>query len=212
MADVQPLRALHYDLATVGPLDGVVAPPYDVIDAAQRAALAARSPYNVVEIDLPRADDGDAYAHAAQLLASWRAAGAVARLNVDAQLVTLPEHHRGRPDFDVAFHRFVGLEPQPLIVRMIRAVGQRALGIELAMRRAQPALGHARHRLAMLADLAHVFAVGADIADRGENIHVFRGARHPQLEHERACDLGVLCHRRGLERHSGASGVAVRGG
>jgi len=79
MADVQPLRALHYDLATVGPLDGVVAPPYDVIDAAQRAALAARSPYNVVEIDLPRADDGDAYAHAAQLLASWRAAGAVVR-------------------------------------------------------------------------------------------------------------------------------------
>ena len=56
MADVQPLRALHYDLDRVGGLQPVVAPPYDVIDAEQRAALAARSPYNVVEIDLPEAD------------------------------------------------------------------------------------------------------------------------------------------------------------
>ena len=54
MADVQPLRALHYDLAKVGSLDAVAAPPYDVIDAQQRAELVARSPYNVVEIDLPR--------------------------------------------------------------------------------------------------------------------------------------------------------------
>ena len=53
MADVQPLRALHYDLGVVGSLQSVVAPPYDVIDAEQRAALAARSPYNVVSIDLP---------------------------------------------------------------------------------------------------------------------------------------------------------------
>ena len=40
MADVQPLRALHYDQDVVGGLAGVVAPPYDVIDAEQRAELA----------------------------------------------------------------------------------------------------------------------------------------------------------------------------
>src|ERR1700686_884733 len=57
MADVQPLRALHYDLATAGPLADLVAPPYDVIDAEQRAALAARSPFNVVGIDLPTGED-----------------------------------------------------------------------------------------------------------------------------------------------------------
>src|SRR5580700_4992874 len=44
MADVQPLRALHYDTTVVGPLADVVAPPYDVIDASQRAALIGRSP------------------------------------------------------------------------------------------------------------------------------------------------------------------------
>jgi uncharacterized protein (DUF1015 family) len=42
MADVKPLRALHYDPATVSSLQDVVAPPYDVIDPEQRAALAAR--------------------------------------------------------------------------------------------------------------------------------------------------------------------------
>ena len=66
MADVQPLNALHYALDRVGGLPPVVAPPYDVIDAELRARLAARSPYNVVEIDLPQADgDLDPYAHAA---------------------------------------------------------------------------------------------------------------------------------------------------
>ena len=75
MADVSPLRALHYDLDRVGDLAAVVAPPYDVIDPRQRAALAARSPHNVVEIDLPQGEDR--YAVAATRLAAWRAEGAV---------------------------------------------------------------------------------------------------------------------------------------
>src|SRR3954451_12277663 len=81
MADVKPLRALHYDPAVVGALDAVVAPPYDVIDPEQRAQLADRSPYNVVRIDLPEADEpgGDPYAAAAGLLERWQADGAVVR-------------------------------------------------------------------------------------------------------------------------------------
>jgi len=78
MADVEPLRALHYDLARVGGLDAVLAPPYDVVDAEQRAAFAARSPYNVVGIDLPEAPGAaDPYPHAAALLAAWRDDGAL---------------------------------------------------------------------------------------------------------------------------------------
>jgi uncharacterized protein (DUF1015 family) len=74
VADVQPLNALHYALDRVGGLPPVVAPPYDVIDAELRARLAARSPYNVVEIDLPQTDgDLDPYAHAAQLFNRWQA-------------------------------------------------------------------------------------------------------------------------------------------
>src|SRR3954465_13599132 len=64
MADVQPLRTLRYDLSAVGSLDAVAAPPYDVIDAGLRSELAAKSPFNVVEVDLPGANGGDPHLHA----------------------------------------------------------------------------------------------------------------------------------------------------
>jgi uncharacterized protein (DUF1015 family) len=70
MADLQPLRTLRYEPAAVGSLAGVIAPPYDVIDEALRAELAARSPYNVVHVDLP-----ESYGQAASTLREWRAAG-----------------------------------------------------------------------------------------------------------------------------------------
>ena len=75
MAEIQPLRALRYEPAVAGPLQQLVAPPYDVIDEAQRAELVARSPYNVVAVDLPEGDDP--YAAAAATLARWREEGAV---------------------------------------------------------------------------------------------------------------------------------------
>jgi uncharacterized protein (DUF1015 family) len=78
MADVQPLRALRYDPAVAGPLENVVAPPYDVIDEAQRAELLSRSPFNVVAVDLPRGEP-DPYAAAGALFESWQAQGALAR-------------------------------------------------------------------------------------------------------------------------------------
>jgi uncharacterized protein (DUF1015 family) len=78
VADISPLHALHYDLDRTGGLAPVAAPPYDVIDAAERAELLAQSPYNVVAIDLPQAPDGgDRYAHAADLLRAWREEGVV---------------------------------------------------------------------------------------------------------------------------------------
>ncbi len=80
MADVQPLRALHYDPAVAGSLSDVVAPPYDVIDSEQRAALLSRSPFNVVAVDLPQPGDGrDAYESAGELFESWQLQGALVR-------------------------------------------------------------------------------------------------------------------------------------
>jgi uncharacterized protein (DUF1015 family) len=74
MADLQPLRTLRYEPSVVGPLEDVIAPPYDVIDAELRAKLAARSPYNVVEIDLP-----PSYDQAAATMSEWRERGALVR-------------------------------------------------------------------------------------------------------------------------------------
>jgi uncharacterized protein (DUF1015 family) len=73
MADVQPLRTIRYEPSVAGPLEDVIAPPYDVIDAELRAELVARSPRNVVEIDLPEPPPGggDRYEHAAAILREW---------------------------------------------------------------------------------------------------------------------------------------------
>ena len=80
MAEVLPLHAVHYDLGRVESLADVVAPPYDVIDDRQRAELAARSPYNVVELDLPRDPyGGDPYEHAGALLERWTDEGVLTR-------------------------------------------------------------------------------------------------------------------------------------
>ncbi len=77
MADIEPLRALHYDLERTGGLQDVLAPPYDVIGPEQRGELEARSPYNVVQIDLPVGSDP--YDAAARKLREWRTQGVIVR-------------------------------------------------------------------------------------------------------------------------------------
>jgi uncharacterized protein (DUF1015 family) len=77
MAEIEPLRALHYDLERTGGLQPVIAPPYDVIDAEQRSELVARSPYNVVRIDLPQGENP--YEAAANELAAWQSEGIIVR-------------------------------------------------------------------------------------------------------------------------------------
>jgi uncharacterized protein (DUF1015 family) len=82
MADVQPLKTLRYDLDKAGPLGDLVAPPYDVIDDHIRAGLAARSPYNVVELDLPESYEG-----AARKLGEWRESGVLVQEDEPAMWV-----------------------------------------------------------------------------------------------------------------------------
>lgn len=77
MADVQPLRALRYDLGMAGPLDRLTAPPYDVINAPMRAELASRSPCNVVAVDLPEGEDP--YGAAGARWEEWQERGIVVR-------------------------------------------------------------------------------------------------------------------------------------
>jgi uncharacterized protein (DUF1015 family) len=66
---VRPFRALRY-ADSAGPLDALVAPPYDVIDEAQRLSYLARSPHNVVHLTLPDSEE-----EAARDLTAWRAEG-----------------------------------------------------------------------------------------------------------------------------------------
>jgi len=70
VADVRPFRALRYDTGVAGPLNRLVAPPYDVIAPELRDELRARSPHNVVHLTLPDSEDD-----AARDLAGWRTSG-----------------------------------------------------------------------------------------------------------------------------------------
>jgi uncharacterized protein (DUF1015 family) len=74
VADVRAFRAERYEESEAGPLESLVAPPYDVISPAEREQYLARSPYNVVHLTLP--DDEQ---QAARDLADWRERGVLAR-------------------------------------------------------------------------------------------------------------------------------------
>jgi uncharacterized protein (DUF1015 family) len=74
-----PFTGLRYqeDLA---PIARVIAPPYDVVDEVERAALAERSPYNAIHVELPvndRESGKSRYEYAADLFASWQRDGAL---------------------------------------------------------------------------------------------------------------------------------------
>jgi uncharacterized protein (DUF1015 family) len=97
MAEVRPLQALHYNLGAIPSLGAVTAPPYDVIDAELRRELLARSPFNVVEIDLPEAPaGGDPYEHADETLEAWTLEG-VLTADREPALWPLTQEYRG-PD------------------------------------------------------------------------------------------------------------------
>jgi len=75
VARFEPFAGIRYDLDR-NDLTRVIAPPYDVIDPDQRAALVARDPHNAVVIDLPDEADGAGRYHTArQVLEQWLADG-----------------------------------------------------------------------------------------------------------------------------------------
>jgi uncharacterized protein (DUF1015 family) len=70
LAELKPLRALRYDTDRAGPLETLVAPPYDVIGPAERASFLAKSPNNVVHLTLP-----DSEGDAGRSFREWREEG-----------------------------------------------------------------------------------------------------------------------------------------
>ena len=82
MPSVAPFRGLRYDPKHVGNLSQVIAPPYDVIDAALQTKLYEQHPANVVRLELNREEPGDTaesnkYTRAAKFLKQWRDEGVI---------------------------------------------------------------------------------------------------------------------------------------
>ncbi len=107
-----PFPGVRYDTARVDLAD-VTAPPYDVIDADERAALAARSPFNAVHVDSPVPEPGvDCYEEAAARFLDWQHGGVLVTDEPSLYIYRMSfadEHGRARQTTGVI--GALGLEP-----------------------------------------------------------------------------------------------------
>ena len=88
MAAIAPFRGLRYDPQAVNDWGALLGPPYDIVDAAQTAALKAASPWQIAHLETASGDDGIAAAAAA--LRDWQAQGVIVR--EDEPSLYLHEH------------------------------------------------------------------------------------------------------------------------
>lgn len=66
MAKIRAFPGLRYDLPRMGPAAELMAPPYDVVDEAGRAELAARSEHGCIHFILPEGEGQEKYARGAK--------------------------------------------------------------------------------------------------------------------------------------------------
>lgn len=99
MANVHPFRGLRYSHTLGKSLTDLICPPYDVITEDARQALAERSTYNAIHLELPQGDTTTRYSHAAQTLLQWEKNGVLVE--------------ESEPSYYITRHRF-GHEGQTL--------------------------------------------------------------------------------------------------
>lgn len=93
MAEIRPFRGLRYNPAKVGDLGSAMCPPYDVISPEGQVALARKSPYNVIRVELAQDNDEQAYREAGEALVQWRKEQALVQ--------------EGQPALYLARHEFI---------------------------------------------------------------------------------------------------------
>jgi uncharacterized protein (DUF1015 family) len=117
MAHIRPFAAIRYANRPDLNFSNVIAPPYDVINDAGKAALQAKHPHNIVTVDFPytvpkTAGPDSAYDHAAITFKSWLSAGVLKR---DQRRALYPYtqvyEHNGRTLHRRGFIALVRLSP-----------------------------------------------------------------------------------------------------
>ena len=95
MIDVIAFHGLLYNLDITGPLEGVTAPPYDVISPSQQEALYQKNPYNVVRLILGKEYENDSendnrYTRSAKFFKDWTNEG-ILKKDAKPSILLLPE-------------------------------------------------------------------------------------------------------------------------
>jgi len=86
---VKPFKAFRFNADVVGDAGGCIAPPYDVIDDAQREQLYTKNTYNIIRITKGKTTPSDngqnnQYTRAADYLARWVEQGALKEDSAEA--------------------------------------------------------------------------------------------------------------------------------
>ena len=117
MAHIRSFSAIHYNKTRVPDLSAVIAPPFDVLDQAQKTALQARHPNNIVNVDLPHippkaAGPAEVYERSDVTLRSWLNAGILVRERRTAFYPYMQTYdHAGRKVHRRGFFALVRLSP-----------------------------------------------------------------------------------------------------
>lgn len=118
MPEIAPFRGLRYNAARFSnDWSRLIAPPYDVLDQADKDALLAGEPHNIVAVDLPHvppksAGPDEVYADAARRLERWREEEAVVQDDAPAIYVYHQIYtHAGRSITRRMFLARMRLEP-----------------------------------------------------------------------------------------------------
>lgn len=107
MARFRPFRAIRYSASKVGRMDGVVAPPYDVISPAERDAFLEASPFNCTRLILNK----EGHDAAAAQYRQWQADGVLAREQAPAFHLYVQEFEAGGPRRRIGVLGALALEP-----------------------------------------------------------------------------------------------------
>ena len=92
MADIQPFRAVRYNPEVAGDVSLHVCPPFDVITPQLQQELYARSPYNIVRLELARRGLAeDPYEKAAETAQDWTDSGVLKHEEAPSIYVTEEE-------------------------------------------------------------------------------------------------------------------------
>jgi uncharacterized protein (DUF1015 family) len=117
LATIRPFSGIHYASRPDLELSKLIAPPYDVLDDAGKAALQAKHPNNIVIVDLPHmppksVGPDEAYAKANTALQAWLSAGILVRDKRPALYpYTQTFDHNGKTFHRRGFICLVKLEP-----------------------------------------------------------------------------------------------------
>jgi uncharacterized protein (DUF1015 family) len=117
MAHIRSFSAIHFNKARFGDLSALIAPPFDVLDQAQKERLQAKHPNNIVNVDLPHippkaAGPSDVYEKSATTLRAWLDAGILVREKRTAYYPYMQSYdHMGRTVHRRGFFALVKLSP-----------------------------------------------------------------------------------------------------